>query len=189
MILNRQVVGFKFILVISLMVILNIRGYSQRYTEYEVKAAYIYNFAKFIEWPDSVFEQKDSPLILGIYNGDPFGDIIEKTFTNNTIKDRKWSVKYYKDINEISYCHILFVPKIDKAELLKVLNIVKNKAILSVGDNVDNFCQMGGIINFTAQSSKYRFEINNFEAKKSKLEISSKLLILSKIVRTNEIKF
>jgi len=186
---RKNIQILKYLLCIILLGLMWNISYSQRYTEYEVKAAYIFNFAKFVEWPDSIFASKDSPLILGIYNGDPFGDIIEKTFTDNPIKDRKWSVKYFKDINEITYCHILFIPRIDKSELLKVLNLVRNKSILTVGDNINEFCQLGGIINFTSQESKFRFEINNYEAKKSKLEISSKLLILSKIIKTNEIKF
>lgn len=164
-------------------------SYAQSFTEYEVKAAYIYNFAKFVEWPDSVFQSKTSPLILGIYDGDPFGDILQKTFDGRLVNGRKWIIKYFKDPEKIEKCNILFIPKLEMIELLKVLNAVKNKSILTVGDNVKDFCQTGGMLNFTPQNSKYRFEINNGEALKAKLIISSKLLILSKIIRTNEIKF
>jgi hypothetical protein len=165
------------------------KSYSQSFTEYEVKAAYIYNFAKFVEWPDSIFPTKSSPIILGIYNGDPFGDILTKTFEGRSVNGRKWIIKYFKEPDKIEKCNILFIPKLEMIELLKVLNAVKNKSVLTVGDNVKDFCQTGGMLNFTPQNSKNRFEINNNEALKAKLIISSKLLILSKIIRTNEIKF
>lgn len=162
---------------------------AQRYTEYEVKAAYLFNFAKFVEWPDSIFKSKDSPLILGIYDGDPFGDIIDKTFNGRTVNNRKWVIKYFKDVDKIEDCNILFIAQIQNVELAKVLSKVRHKAVLTVGDNIKDFCQSGGMINFAPQNSKYRFEINNIESLKVKLIISSKLLILSKIVKTNEIKF
>ena len=179
----------KLLLSILLLCNMNRTSQAQSFTEYEVKAAYIFNFAKFVEWSDSIFPSKTSPLILGIYGGDPFGDILQKTFNDRTVNGRKWIVKYYKEGDKIEKCHILFIPKIEMVELLKVLNSVRNRSILTVGDNIKDFCQTGGIINFTPQYSKYRFEINNGEASKIKLIISSKLLILSKIIRTNEIKF
>ncbi len=188
---NRSAFKKLYKLLFSLFLLFGLSTYvcGQRYTEYELKAAYLFNFAKFVEWPDSIFKTKESPMILGIYDGDPFGDIIDKTFSGRAINNRKWIIKYFKDIDKIENCHILFIARIDKVELIKVLSIIKNKSILSVGDNIKDFCQLGGMINFAPQYSKYRFEINNSETIKVKLIVSSKLLILSKIIKTNEIKF
>jgi hypothetical protein len=191
MISRRKEYNFILKILLSVFLILTFCrvSYSQRYTEYEVKAAYIFNFAKFVEWPDSMFQSKSSPIILGIYNGDPFGEILKMTFNDRLVNGRKWVIKYFKEVDKIEKCHILFIPQIDQIELLKVLNTVRNKSILTVGDNIKDFGQSGGMINFTSQNSKYRFEININEAAKVRLIISSKLLVLSKIVKSNEIKF
>ena len=106
-----------------------IKGYTQSYTEYEVKAAYIFNFARFVKWPDSSFDSKTSPFILGIYNPDPFGVIINNTIKNRTVNDRKWIIKHFSKPEDITKCHLLFIPEVDKSELIKILNQSKNKSI------------------------------------------------------------
>ncbi len=164
-------------------------GKAQQFTEYEVKAAYIFNFTKFINWPESSFDNSTSPYVLGIYGNDPFGEIIKKIIGNRQSNDRKWVVKYYNRPEQIKKCHILFITDVRNSEVNQLLETIENKPILSVGDEVDQFCQQGGIINFTPKNSSKRFEINNKKAKKAGLSISSKLLMLSKIITTDEIKF
>lgn len=166
-----------------------IKAYTQSYTEYEVKAAYIFNFAKFVKWPDNSFSSKTSPFILGIYGANPFGSVLNKTINKRTVNGRKWLIKYINKPEEIKNCHLLFITQIDKSELFKILDQTKNKPILTIGDNIEDFCLYGGILNFSQQYSKHRFEINKDFAIQSNLTISSKLLILAKIISSDEIKF
>ncbi|MDD2563617.1 MAG: YfiR family protein [Salinivirgaceae bacterium] len=162
---------------------------AQKFTEYEVKAGYIYNFARFVEWPKDSFANETSPIVIGIYGNDRFGEIIRRTIRNSSIEGRSFVIKYYNQPSQIQQCHILFVSELTKTETMNLLKVVKKKSILTVGDNIQGFCQMGGIINFTPQYDRHRFEINNITAKNNDLIISSKLLTLAKIVTINEIEF
>ena len=158
---------------------------AQQYTEYEVKAAYIYNFGKFIKWPENKIK---SEFIIGVYGNNPFGEILKDALEGRELYDKPIKVIYFKNLVNIDKCNILFISKTNKETFVKIINLVKNKPVLTVGDNIDDFCVSGGIINFTPKYSKYRFYINNNSAKRNKLIISSKLLSLSKII-IDEIRF
>lgn len=162
---------------------------AQQFTDYEIKAAYIFNFTKFVKWPDKAFDNDNSPYVLGIYGNDPFGEIIKKIIGNRKTHGRKWVVKYYSKPEQIQQCHILFITNIQHSELKRIVGHVKRKPILTVGDEIDLFCEQGGIINFAKKNTAKRFEINNTAAFNSEISISSKLLMLSKIISNDEIKF
>ncbi len=178
-------------IVITLVVFLSTleKAYSQQYTEYEVKAGYIYNFAKFVTWPESCFSSNTSPIVIGVYGMDYFGEIIMRIIRDNMVGNRSFVVKYYNNPTQIQQCHILFIGGINKNELIDLIRVVRNKPILTVGNGIEGFCQIGGIINFLPQYSKKRFEINNTTAKNNEIIISSKLLSLAKIITLNEVEF
>jgi len=163
--------------------------FSQQYTEYELKAAYIYNFGKFIQWPEETFKNPNDPFIIGIYGQNPFGEILQQTIQNKNLQNRSIVIINVSSIEEASTCHILFISKTNKIQLNQIIQGVGNKPVLTVGDNIPEFCQSGGIINFTSQHSQKRFEINNKASARMLLIISSKLLALSRIVTDDEIKF
>ena len=184
--------GFRYIVVLLLLAFISLTSksvVSQQYTEYEVKAGYIYNFARFIAWPENCFSNNTSPIVIGIYGNDRFGEIIRLTIRNSVVDGRSFVIKYYNNPTQIQQCHILFVSEINRSELIDLLKVIRKKPILTIGDNIEEFCQMGGIINFTPQYAKNRFEINNTTAKNNDLIISSKLLSLAKIITINEIEF
>lgn len=162
---------------------------AQHYTEYEVKAGYLYNFTNFINWPEGSFSSAEEPFIIGIYGKDPFGMIINQVLKGQKLNGRSWKIKYYFEVGEIDKCHMLFVSRASKTELLAIAEKIKNKPVLTVGDEIEEFCESGGIINFSGKYEKKRFQINNNSALKVKLVISSKLLALSRIISENEIKF
>ncbi|MFH2140854.1 MAG: YfiR family protein [Bacteroidota bacterium] len=181
---------FQFRLILSFILIIPFSNiYSQHYTEYEVKAGYIYNFTKFINWPEQAFDSDNENFIIGIYGKDPFGLILNMVLKGQKLLDRNWTIKYYYDVSEIDKCHILFVAKASKSELLAIFEKLKNKPVLTVGDEIEEFCERGGMINFTGKFDKKRFEINNNSALRVKLSISLKLLVLARIISDNEIKF
>lgn len=162
---------------------------SQQFTEYELKAAYLFNFGKFVQWPADAFKKNTDPFIIGIYGNNPFGEILQQTIQNKTLQNRPVILINVSTTEEAETCHILFICKTDKLQLSLIIKAINNKSILTVGDNIDEFCESGGIINFTSQHSQKRFEINNKASLKAQLIISSKLLSLSRIVTENEIKF
>ncbi len=155
-----------------------------QFTEYEVKAAYIFSFTKFINWPKTTFTLSNPPFVVGIYGDDPFGLILDKIFEGKTIKGRKLVIEHYYKPEEINNCNVLFISKSvrGRIDLTNVINVVQEKSILTIGDNIQEFCELGGIINFTRQYAKHRFEINKNAANRADITISSKLISLANII-------
>ena len=158
-----------------------------QYSEYEIKAAYIFNFAKFIEWPAQ--PTNNDTITLVIYKNDPFGIVLEKTMVGRKANGKVWKIIRADNLQALDNCQIVFFSDIEKYDLLKLFNKLKNKPIITIGDEIIDFCEIGGTINFTPQFSEYKFEINNEIAKINKVIISPKLLILAKIVSNKEDEF
>ncbi|OGP69342.1 MAG: hypothetical protein A2169_09630 [Deltaproteobacteria bacterium RBG_13_47_9] len=148
--------------------------------EYLIKAAYLYNFTKFVEWPPEAFEDDFSPINLFILGADPFGEALD-SIKNRTVQGRRLNIKYVNHIEEVSGCHILFISASEKENLRSILRILKNSTILTISET-ENFSKRGGIINFIQVENKIHFEINPDAAQQGKLKISSQLLRLAKIV-------
>lgn len=161
----------------------------QQYTEHEVKAGYIYNFARFVKWPAEAFDDPASPIVVGVYGNARLGAVMERIALGASIDGRKVVVKYYNSPQQIEQCHILFASDLPRSAATDLLRSLRGRPILTVGDNLDGFCQEGGIINFLPQNARNRFEINNAAAANNELAISSKLLLLAKIVNSNEVEF
>ncbi len=149
--------------------------------EYQVKAAFIYNFAKFIEWPRDAFPHDSSSISLCILGGNPFGTAIY-SIDGKIVEGKTINVNLYDSLEEIGTCHILFISSSMAEEIPAILERLGNRCILTVGDT-DHFAESGGIINFIEQDNKIRFEINVNAAQRARLKISSKLANLAKIVR------
>jgi len=164
-------------------------AFNQQYTEYELKAAYLYNFGKFVQWPEQTFKNATDPFVIGIYGTNPFGEVLQQTIQNKTLQNRPVIIISITNPQDAATCNILFISKTNKLELNQIFQALANKPVLTIGDNISEFCQMGGIINFTVQHSQKRFEINNKASARVQLIISSKLLSLSRIVTEDEIKF
>jgi len=155
-----------------------------QFQDYQVKAAFIYNFANFVEWPADAFENERSPIILGIMGKNPVNEILSSVKLDS-IEGREVLTRTFKSHEELEFCHILFVGKSEKANLKKIFAKIKGMSILTVGDS-EKFVKSGGIINFVEIDSQIRFEINVDAAVKSKLRISSKLLNLSRIISVQD---
>jgi hypothetical protein len=148
--------------------------------EYLIKAAYLYNFMKFVEWPPEEFKDSLSPINLYILGTDPFGGALD-SISDKMVKGRRLHIKHVNHVNEISGGHILFISASEKRNLRHTLRALKNSAILTVGE-MDGFAQQGGVINFITVENRIQFEINPDAAQQSGLKISSQLLRLAKIV-------
>jgi len=160
----------------------NAHAQSPSPTEYQIKAAFLYNFAKFIEWPAEAFPNAGAPIIIGVVGEDPFGDVLDQTIQGKTVNGRPLAVRRLKGGQGLKACHIIFIGSSEKKHLSQVLEDLKGSDILTVGET-DRFTQLGGIINFIMDGDKVRFEINADTVERTRLKISSKLLTLAKVVR------
>jgi hypothetical protein len=147
--------------------------------EYHVKALFLYNFAKFVDWPPDMHA---GPICVGILGDDPFGQVLDQTVKGQTVNGHGFVVKRLKRQEDGEGCQIVFVSASEKKRLRTILNGLKSCNVLTVGE-VEGFAANGGVINFEIVDSKVRFEVNIDAAERAGLKLSSKLLSLAKIVR------
>lgn len=162
---------------------------AQQFTEYELKSAYLFNFAKFIDFPENTFTSARDPFIIGVIGNEAFLDVLQTVIKGKTINGRNILAISIAQTEDVQNCQIVFFSKTPYNQTIMFLDYLNGKPIVSVGDNIDEFCQKGGIINFTAQNSVKRFEINPNAAQRAKVNISSKLFALARIVTDVEVKF
>jgi hypothetical protein len=144
----------------------------------QLKAAFLFNFAKFTEWPTAVFAEEVSPMVIGILGENPFGDDLEKTLRGKFINKRPLVIKEFRSPQEATNCQVLFISPSEKGRLPEILEQLHGASVLTVGET-NQFIQAGGMINFVMEGNKIRFQINNDEAVKVGLKISSRLLSLA----------
>ena len=155
------------------------RGDDSGVSEYQVKAAFLYNFAKFVKWPDTSFADTNSPIVIGILGENPFGDALTLAVKGRTANGRPITVRALTMPAEMKTCHIVFISQKPRRNLGETLALLNNSNVLTVSEG-DHFIESGGMINFFIDSTKVRFEINDQAATKAGLTISSKLLNCAK---------
>lgn len=153
----------------------------QSANEYQVKAAFLYNFAKFVEWPAQSFKGSDDPIAICTLGQNPFGSMLEDAVKGKTLEGRAFVVRTIPDVRQASGCRILFISSSEQKHLQLILESVKAPGILTVGET-EGFAKNGGIINFKLEGGMVRFEINVGAAAKEGLQIRSNLLSLAEIV-------
>ena len=153
---------------------------SQR--EYEIKAAYLYNFINYIDWPENAFPAAGGTITIGVVGQNPFGAALE-VLNGKQVKGRTVALKQIKDTKDLDQCQIVFINSSEKARLPELLEKLKDSRVLTVSE-IDGFAQQGGIINFISEHNKVRFEINPDAAHRLGLNISSELLKLAKVVKS-----
>lgn len=149
--------------------------------EYSVKAAFLFHFAQFIDWPGETFKDASSPLTYCTLGDDPFHGALDASLSGKTVGTRPIRVLHFKQQKDIQGCQILFIGPVEKTALSGVLASLNGNAVLTVGES-DQFVETGGMIGFLLEESKIRFEINLDAAEHAKLKISSRLLALAKTV-------
>jgi hypothetical protein len=149
--------------------------------EYAVKAAFLFNFARFTEWPAAAFASDDAPLVLCIVGTDPFGpalDAIEK----KPVKGHPLRVDRKATEDGLSRCHVAFISRSRAGDLAEVLKPIETARVLTVSD-IPDFARKGGMIGLLMEERKVRFEINVSAADRAGLKLSSQLLKLASIVK------
>jgi len=152
--------------------------------EYEVKAAFLYNFAKFVEWPSTAFATPDAPLVFCIVGPNPFDGRLERVVSDRTANGRRIEVRDAVSVNETGGCHLVFVPESEEnavARLVHVAASVPGVPVLTVGET-EGFAEAGGMIQLVVDEGRVRFDINAAAAEQEGLKLSSQLLKLARRV-------
>jgi hypothetical protein len=153
--------------------------------EAQVKAAFVYNFLKFVDWPAEAFAGPGDSLIVGIVGSGSTADAAALFLDGKPVNGRAVAIRRLKDHGPRPGVHALFIGNADTMHSRRILDDVANAAVLSIGESVD-FAGDGGVIGLLVEAQKVRFEINTDAAAKAGLRISSKLLALARIVRPRE---
>jgi hypothetical protein len=151
---------------------------AQPAAEYEVKAAFLYKFASFVTWPD---DAAGGPLCIGVAGQDPFGMALEEAVKGKSIGGRPFVVKRFKPGQESPDCHIVFISASERKRLPAILERLRAGTVLTAGD-MPGFCESGGVVNFEVSEDRVRLQINLQAAQRARLLVSSKLLMVAKIV-------
>jgi len=154
-------------------------------SEYQVKAAYIYYFTTYVDWPPDTFSRSGDALVVGVLGEDPFGSILDDTLRGKSVGSRRLVVKRIGNIKEARECHILFISASERDRLATIFKGLDGAAILTVGE-VDHFASRGGQIAFRMEDKKVRFDINVTAVERARLKISAQLMKLGRIVEGTE---
>jgi hypothetical protein len=157
------------------------RAQSPTAGEYQVKAAFLFNFAKFVEWPSSSLPDLSAPLRICILGRDPFGDELRNITKEKTVSGRKLQIDQLVDLQHARTCQIVFIASSEKAQLKGILEALQGANVLTVADT-KGFAEQGGMINFVLENDRVQFEVNRKAAEQAGLKISSKLLSVAKLV-------
>ncbi len=150
--------------------------------ERQVKIAFLYNFAKFVEWPDGSLTEPHAPLTVGVLGSDTFCLDLEQGLEGRTVDDHPIVVRRLTGLEEARTVQILFIGSGLGSQVERAFVALRGAPVLTVGD-MPRFAARGGIINFTIEDNKVRFEINVDAARRAGLKISSKLLNVATVLR------
>ena len=151
--------------------------------EYQVKAAFLYNFTKFTDWPPRVFSSSNAPIFIGIVGEDPFGKTIDDVVSGEVVAGHPLVVKRLRAEDDLRSCHVLFISRSEKERLPEVLRQLKGTPVLSVSE-ISGFAEQGGMVNFQLANKTVKMEINQAAAEHAGLQISAKLLKLARLVNS-----
>jgi hypothetical protein len=152
--------------------------------EYTIKAAFLYHFLTYIDWPEGTFVDSKQPFVIGVYQTDPFGAVLDKIASTKNVEGRPIEIRRLSTTDKLMECHIVFLAgTVEAAVQQNVLGMLANSHVLCVGET-DDFVEQGGAAQFFVEGNKVRFAFNTDAVHRSNLKVSSKLLSLAKIVST-----
>ena len=149
-------------------------------SEYALKSRFLYNFCRFIEWPDSAFGSPNEPFIIGIVGDDPFGPFLNETVKGKKYHNRPIWIDHFRAPAEIRHCHLLFVSRGNAGRIDPILAAVAGKSVLTVSETED-FLSNGGMITLRAEQNRVRLKLGAEAIHSANLVVSSKLLRVAEI--------
>lgn len=151
--------------------------------EYDLKAVFLLNFGQFVDWPPADLADDDLPFVIGVLGKDPFGTTLDALVQSEMVRNRRITIRRYGSVDEIERCHILFISQSERERMGRILDALRGRSILTVGD-VPEFSNRSGMILFTVVDNRLRLKINVAETEAAHLTISSKLLRQADLVRS-----
>lgn len=171
----------------ALFVSLSVLAQQAKPSEYQVKAAYVYNFGKFAKWPAGAAANRGGAFTICVLGDDPFGSVLQSNLAGESIGGKPVAVKRVPTAQDAAICHILFLSKAQEAKLKEILAALGQASVLTVSD-IPEFAQRGGMIEFVLQGDRVRFEINRANAEVAGLILTSDLLKVAVVVRGSDRK-
>lgn len=150
--------------------------------EYKIKAAFLFNFTQFVEWPPAVLPEANTPVVIGVLGENPFGSYLGNLISGEQVNGHPIVMQQYKNVEEIKICHILFINETEINKLKQAITTLKGQSILTVSDAPD-FIEEGGMVRFVKRNNKLRIQINPLPVKEAGIIISSKLLSVAEIIK------
>jgi YfiR/HmsC-like len=150
-------------------------------TENEIKAGFLYNFTKFVEWPEGVYADARSPITLGIAGDNPFGNLLTDTAAGKFVNGRPVVVRQFQEGQDLRSCQVLFIASPNKQYIAHALGKVKGSGVLTVGEGAA-FTRSGGMIAFLVEGSKVRLEIDLAAVSEAHLKLSAKVIAVARLV-------
>jgi hypothetical protein len=154
-------------------------GRSAPVSETEVKAAFLFNFAKFVTWPTQAFSSETAPIQLAVFGDEEVTSTLKSLLSDKKAHGRSFEVRRILSAQDAKNFQIVYITSTENRRASQILEATRKLPVLTVGES-EQFLDLGGMINFLFEDSQLRFEINPEPAEKVKLEISSKLLRLGK---------
>jgi hypothetical protein len=148
--------------------------------EYALKAVFLYNFVRFIEWPPSAFPSRDAPLVIGIVGPDPFGSLLYEAVAGESYHGRQIQIQHFDQPGDIREVHLLFSSAANAPQVDQILAAVAGGKVLTVGET-ENFLAHGGMVALIAERNRVRLKINTSALRNTQLSVSSKLLQVAQL--------
>ena len=145
---------------------------SDQPSEYAVKAAFLFNFTKFVEWPEKAFNGPQAPIVIGIIGDDPFGDSLMRIVAGQKAQGRAILIAKYRRGDDLRRSQILFISASERLRSAEILASLQDASVLTVSD-IDGFAEAGGTMQFVVQENRVRFVVNLDAATQSKLRVSA----------------
>lgn len=153
-------------------------------TEYQVRAAYLFNFFKFVEWPDDGSDPH-GPWIVGVVGDNLLGDELKQIVSGKTVQGHELQMKRFQPEEDFRSCHVLFISSSERKRLPSMLAGLRGSSVLTVAD-MDHFIESGGMIQFLTEDNRVRFSIDVGATTRARLKVSSKLLSLARSVTDSD---
>lgn len=177
-------IGCRSAFAVLVVVVLFARAAAQQATEDEIKAAFLFNFVNFVEWPSTSFADASAPFVIGIAGGSHIAAALDRATGGKIVNGRSLVIKRLTRTDAFRGLHVLFISEPDNARLRRILEAVKGQSTLTVEDG-ERFDAAGGIITLFTEDHRVRFDINLDTAERAQLRISSRLLALARRIRGN----
>ena len=156
----------------------------EAFMEYQIKAACLFNFLKFVEFPEDAFADPLAPIVIGVVGDDPFGSSLPQVVVGKTVQGRDLVIRLYHPGENLRSAHILFISGSERKRIPMILSELHGSSVLTVADTA-GFVDEGGMIQFLNENDRIRFAINLDATTRARLKLSSKLLSLAKVVGGN----